>query len=344
MKRTAPFLLASALFVVIFSTPVLSAEKTTAETVRDRGYVICGVTDRMPGFATQGNNGEWEGFNIDFCRALAAAVVGDASAYKASDFWLDALFSKDIDVLHAGSTWTFNRDTVQKAEFTGTNFYDGQGFIAHAQLGAKTLKEAMGLSNVKVCAVGGTSTALSNLNDFMAKNELSWKVSSTQTLDGMWRSFFGGRCNMAIHDRTALAGVHASRLGDSSDYIVYPEVITKEPLSPAVRDDDPAWRDMVAWVTMVTFSAEELGVTQANVDDLRANSTVPEVRRLLGVEPGLGKGLRVDDEWAYRVIKQVGNYGDIFERNLGQSSKFKLSRGLNGLWTEGGLLYAPPIR
>ena len=345
MKRIEFTVLGWALLASTISTsPAFAKDATTAETVRDRGYVVCGVTDRMPGFATQGADGDWEGFNIDFCRGLAAAVIGDASAFQASDYWLDALAAKDVDVLHAGSTWTFGRDTVDKFDFPGINFYDGQGFIAHAQLGVKTLKEAMALKNANVCAIGPTSTALSNLEDFMVKNKVSWQVTPVQTLDGMWRAFFGGRCNMAIHDRTALAGVHAGRLSDSQDYVVFPEVISKEPLAPAVREDDPAWRDMVAWVTYVTIAAEELGVTQANVDDLKANSTSPEVRRLLGVDPGLGKGLPADDAWAHRVIKQVGNYGEIFERNLGQGSKFKLSRGLNGLWTEGGLLYAPPVR
>lgn len=332
------------MLTVAICSPASAAEKLTVQTVRDRGYVICGVTDRIPGFATQGENGAWKGFNIDFCRALASAVLGDASAFQAADYWLDALVAKDIDVLHAGSTWTFMRDTVEKADFAGVNFYDGQGFIAHAQLGVKTLKEAMNHKGVKICAIGPTSTAKSNLEDFMAKNEVPWQVVPVQTMDGMWRAFFGGRCNMAIHDRTALAGVHAGRLSDSADYVVLPEVISKEPLSPAVRDDDPVWRDMVAWVTYVTIAAEELGVTQANVDDLKAHSTLPEVRRLLGVDPGLGKGLAVDDQWAYRVIKQVGNYGEIFSRNLGDRSMLKMSRGLNALWTNGGLLYAPPIR
>lgn len=344
MKRTRFVMLGLALFTSALSAPAFAAEKSTMEAVRDRGYVVCGVTDRMPGFATQGVDGTWQGFNIDFCRALAAAVLGDAEAYQSADYWIDALKAKDIDVLHAGSTWTFGRDTVQNVEFPGINFYDGQGFIAHAQLGFKTLKEAMRHTGVKVCAIGPTSTAKSNLEDFMAKNEVPWKITPVQTMDGMWRAFFGGRCNMAIHDRTALAGVHAGRLSDSEDYLVLPEVISKEPLAPAVREGDPVWRDMVAWVTYVIIAAEELGVTQANVDELKANSTDPEVRRLLGVEPGMGKGFSVDDAWAYRVIKQVGNYGEIFGRNLGEGSKFKLSRGLNGLWTEGGLLYAPPIR
>lgn len=346
MKRTtyAMASLAAVFLMAAGSATALAAGKSTMETVRDRGYVICGVTDRMPGFATQGVDGTWEGFNIDFCRALAAAALGDAQAYQAADYWLDALNAKDIDVLHAGSTWTFGRDTVDHVEFPGINFYDGQGFIAHARLGVKTLKEAMGNSEVNVCAIGPTSTATSNLEDFMAKNKVSWQVTSVQTLDGMWRAFFGGRCNVAIHDRTALAGVHAGRLNDSQDYVVFPEVISKEPLAPAVREDDAMWRDTVAWVTYATIAAEELGVSQANVDEMKATSTDPQVRRLLGVEPGMGKGLPMDDGWAYRVIKQVGSYGEIFERNLGQGSKFKLARGLNALWTDGGLLYAPPIR
>jgi general L-amino acid transport system substrate-binding protein len=333
-----------AMLAIAVCAPASAAEKSTLETVRERGYVICGVTDRMPGFATQGEDGSWSGFNIDFCRALASAALGDASAFRAADYWIDALVAKDIDVLHAGSTWTFNRDTTEKVDFPGINFYDGQGFIAHAQLGVKTLKDAIDHKEVKICAIGPTSTAKTNLEDFMAKNTVSWQVIPVQTMDGMWRAFFGGRCNLAIHDRTALAGVHAGRLDDSADYVVFPEVISKEPLSPAVRDDDPVWRDLVTWVTYVTVTAEELGVTQANVDDLKANSTLPEVRRLLGVEPGLGKGLSVDDEWAYRVIKRVGNYREIFDRNLGADSPLKMSRGLNALWTNGGLLYAPPVR
>lgn len=344
VKRLGFAVLGWACVTAAYGSVAFAADKTTTERVRDRGYVICGVTDRMPGFATQGVDGSWEGLNIDFCRALAAATLGDASAIQAADYWLDALAAKDIDVLHAGSTWTFNRDTAQNFEFPGINFYDGQGFIAHAQLGVKDLKQAVALSKANVCAIGESSTALANLEDFMAKNKVAWQIIPIQTLDGMWRAFFGGRCDMAIHDRSALAGVYAGRLQDSKDYVVFPEVISKEPLSPAVNDDDVQWRDLVAWVTFATIAAEELGITQANVDDLKANSTIPEIRRFLGAEPGLGEGLPVDDEWAYRVIKQVGNYGEIFDRNLGQGSPFKLERGLNALWTHGGLLYSPPFR
>lgn len=342
MKRIGLLVAGLALWSNAFVTATAHAD--TLDTVRDRGYVICGVTDRMPGFATQTKDGRWEGFNIDFCKGLAAAALRDAEAYRAFDFWIDALIGQDIDVLHAGSTWTYGRDTDQKVDFPGINFYDGQGFIAHSSLGSKNLGEAMANDQARVCAIHPTSTALANLNDFMAKNPVPWTIVQVETMDGMWRAFFGGRCNMAVHDRTALAGVHAGRLDDSDDYVVFPEVISKEPLAPAVRHDDNGWADLVRWVTLVTIAAEELGINQANVDDMKANSNIPQVRRLLGAEPGMGKGLGLDDDWAYRVIKQVGNFGEIFERNLGQGSKFKLSRGLNALWTEGGLMYAPPIR
>jgi len=317
---------------------------STMETIKNRGYVECGVTDRVPGFSFHQADGQWKGFYIDFCRAAGAAVLGDAKAVQVDSYWLDALEGREIDVLHAGSTWTFVRDTTRDIEFPGIYFYDGQGFIAHSNLGVKSLKDAMAMKGLKVCAIGPTSTAHSNLADFITKNQLQWTLVPIQTLDGMWRAFFGSRCDMAIHDRSALAAIHAGRLEDSGDFIVFPEVISKEPLAPAVRADDVQWRDFVAWTTLVSIAAEELGVTSSNVDEMKATSKSSEVRRLLGVEPGLGQGFGLDDEWAYRVIKQVGNYGEIFERNLGLQTKFKMARGLNSSWRDGGLLYAPPIR
>lgn len=342
MKRIALLGFAALFLTMGQATDVRAA--STIEMVKNRGYVECGVTDRVPGFSNQGADGVWSGFFVDFCRSVGAAVLGDADAVRIDSYWLDALVGREIDILHAGSTWTFVRDTTRAIEFPGIYFYDGQGFIAHAKLGAKTLKQAMALKNVNVCAIGPTSTARSNLEGFIDKNKLDWQVVPVQTMDGMWRAFFGGRCTVAIHDRSALAAVHAGRLEDSDDYVVFPEVISKEPLAPAVRADDPMWRDLVSWATLVSVAAEELGVTRDNVDDMKLNSSSPEVRRLLGVDPGLGQGFGLDDEWAYRIIKQVGNYGEIFNRNLGPKTKFKMARGLNNLWREGGLLYAPPIR
>lgn len=334
----------AAALLVGFATSAQAKEVSTLKKVQDRGYLSCGVTERMPGFSIHEDNGEWTGFNIDFCRALAAAALKDSRAIKITNYWLDALVGGDVDVLHAGSTWTLTRDTQKNVEFTGVNFYDGQGFIAYSHLGVKTLEEAVLKKDVKVCSISNTSTSLLNLEDFMSGKAVSWTIVKIRTLDGLWRAFFGGRCDMAIHDRTALVGIHAKRLNGSADFVVFPEVISKEPLAPAVRQDDFAWRDLVAWVTYATIAAEELGVTQENVKAMKANSKSPEVRRLLGVDKGLGKGLGLDDEWAYRVILQVGNYADIFDRNLGQKSIFKMSRGLNNTWKNGGLLYAPPVR
>lgn len=342
MKR-AIILGVTAIVSVMMKVDDVSAA-STMETIKNRGYVECGVTDRVPGFSFHQADGQWKGFYIDFCRAAGAAVLGDAKAVQVDSYWLDALEGREIDVLHAGSTWTFVRDTTRDIEFPGIYFYDGQGFIAHSNLGVKSLKDAMAMKGLKVCAIGPTSTAHSNLADFITKNQLQWTLVPIQTLDGMWRAFFGSRCDMAIHDRSALAAIHAGRLEDSGDFIVFPEVISKEPLAPAVRADDVQWRDFVAWTTLVSIAAEELGVTSSNVDEMKATSKSSEVRRLLGVEPGLGQGFGLDDEWAYRVIKQVGNYGEIFERNLGLQTKFKMARGLNSSWRDGGLLYAPPIR
>jgi len=332
------------LFMLAHLSPAYAGQVSTLLKVQERGYVTCGVTSRMPGFSVQSADGRWSGFNVDFCRALAAAALKDSNAIQVADYWLDALIGGDVDVLHAGSTWTFGRDVNDKVEFPGINFYDGQGFIAHGVANVHTLKEAMKKTDLKVCAISESSTALSNLQDFMSRKALKWNVVQVKTMDGMWRAFFGGRCDMAIHDRTALVGVHAKRLKGAGDFVVFPEVISKEPLAPAVRQDDFLWRDLVAWVTYATIAAEELGITQDNIDIMKANSSVPEVRRLLGVEKGLGKSFGLDDEWAYRVIKQVGNYADIFDRNLGQNSMFKMSRGLNNIWENGGVLYAPPVR
>ena len=320
------------------------AHASTLDQVKNNGYVKCGVTDRIPGFSIQNSDGKWDGFFVDFCKAAAAAVLGKADAISIESYWLDALEGREIDVLHAGSTWTYSRDTGQNVEFPATYFYDGQGFIANVGLGVLNLAEAMKLKDVPVCAIHGTSTAMVNLQEFIKRNQVKWDIVPIQTMEGMWRAFFAGRCQMAIHDRSALSAVHAGRMDDSEDYVVFPDVISKEPLALAVRDDDPQWRDFNAWLVMVTIAAEEFGINRENVDEVRASTQSPEIRRLLGLEPGLGKPFGLDDRWGYRVIKQVGNYADIFNSNLGPDTKFQMLRGLNKLWSEGGLLYAPPIR
>ena len=316
---------------------------TTVETVRSRGYVRCGVTDRLPGFSLISTEGQWKGFNVDLCGALAAAVLGNRKAVEIQDFWIDALISGDVDVLHAGSTWTYSRDTTKPIEFPGTVFYDGQGFIAHKHMGAKTLSEAREKNGLRICAIAETSTAGQNIDEYIKLNNLDWNVVMVTTMDGMWRAFFGGRCDMAIQDRTALVTVLAARMEDSTNFIIFPEVISKEPLSPAVRSDDEQWINIVRWVTFAMIAAEELGVTSQNIDAMKTSQR-PDIQRLVGASPGFGAGLGLDDDWAYRVIKQVGNYGEIFENNLGAQTPFRLGRGLNGLWTQGGLMIAPPLR
>lgn len=335
-------ILLSAVLVLGLAPSVLAA--STIQAVQDRGYLRCGVTDRVPGFSVHDTDGTWRGFFIDFCRAGAAAVLGNADAVKVESYWLDALEGGSVDVLHAGSTWTFSRDTANKVDFASVYFYDGQGFIAHTAVGASDLEQAKGLKGLRVCAIENTSTAANNLKDFVEREQIDWTVVPIQTMDGMWRAFFGGRCDLALHDRSALAAIHAGRLQDSGDFIVFPEVISKEPLAPAVREDDAQWRDLITWVTMVTIAAEDLGVSSKNVDEMRATSQTPEIQRLLGVTPGMGEPFSLEDSWAYNVIKTVGNYREIFERNLGPDTPFNMARGLNALWRDGGLLYPLPLR
>ncbi|MDH3335086.1 MAG: amino acid ABC transporter substrate-binding protein [Rhodospirillaceae bacterium] len=340
---TRRFYLTAFSAVALFFSVLPPASAATIDSIRDRGFVSCGITERMPGFSSIQSDGSWAGMNVDFCKALAAAVLRDASAIKVQSFWIEALTTRDIDVLHAGSTWTLSRDSEKNINFPGTIFYDGQGFLAHAKVGAKNLKKAKTVSGINVCAIAETSTAGNNLSEYIKNNNLDWKIIPVKTLDGMWSAFFGGRCDMVIHDRTALMTVHADRLEGSDDYVVFPETISKEPLSPAVRSDDEKWEDLVRWTTFITIAAEELGVNSKNIDSM-TDSPNPTIARLLGKTKGIGKGFGLDDKWAYRVIKQVGNYGEIFERNLGFGSKFKLKRGLNDLWLRGGLMISPPLR
>ena len=309
--------------------------------VKAQGYLRCGVTARQPGFSELTPDGGWKGFNIDICRAVAAAVLGDAEAIEILPVWLESLGDDEIDLLVAGATWTQGRETTQGVLFTSPVFYDGQGFIAHKSLDAKSLAE---VKNARVCAVSTTATTGSNLADYIEQKDLNWELVPHRTLEGVWSAFVGRHCDMASHDRTALMSMRIGSLTNPEDYVVFPEVISKEPLTPAVRDDDKAWFDIVRWTTFALIAAEEYDLTSDNVDAKRQATTVPEIRRLLGVEGAVGPNMDLDPRWAYRVVRQVGNYGEIFERNLGKSSPFELDRGLNALWTDGGLMYAPPFR
>jgi len=305
--------------------------------------VQCGVIRNGPGISTLNTAGEWVGFFVDFCRAVAAATLQSASAVEFVELnqrtRFEAMRDGAVDVFSSNTTWTLSRDAAMGLQFTNTLYYDGQGFIAPVSLNAKSLKE---IRKGSVCVTGNTTTE-SNLAEYIKANRLELTVITLTSNDTAASSFFSRRCDLLTTDRLALAGLRASGAAKPDDYVIFPEIISKEPLGPVVRNDDPAWFAIVKWVVFAMIAAEEKGVDSTNVARMRDSSDA-EIRRLLGVEPGLGKQLGLDEAWATRVIEQVGNYGQVFERNLGASSTLRLERGVNALWTKGGLIYAPPLR
>ncbi len=315
----------------------------TFEAVKKRGFLLCGVNNSgLPGFAQVDDKGNWTGLDIDVCRAVAAAVFGDASKVKyvplSAKERFTALQSKEIDVLSRNSTWTLARDTALGLDFVAVNYYDGQGFMVPKSLGVKSAKELDGAS---VCVQTGTTTEL-NLADFFRANNMKYEPVVFETNDELITAFQAGRCDVFTTDQS---GLYSSRtkFEKPDNYIVLPEVISKEPLGPAVRHGDNEWADVVRWSFYAMVEAEELGVTSKNVEEMK-KSTNPNVRRLLGVEGELGKGLGLPNDFAAKIIAQVGNYGESFERNLGMNTPLKIERGLNALWSKGGLMYAPPFR
>ncbi len=316
----------------------------TLDAVKKKGFVQCGVNGGgLPGFATVDDQGNWSGFDVDFCRAVAAAVFGDKNAVKFTPLSakerFTALQSGEIDVLIRNTTWTLTRDTALGLDFVGVNFYDGQGFMVPKSLGVKS---ALELDGASVCVQTGTTTER-NLADYFRANNMSYEPVVFENANELIAAFQAGRCDVFTTDRSGLYA-ERTRFENPDDWVILPEVISKEPLGPVVRHGDNEWGDVVRWVYYATLEAEEYGVTSENVDDLRQNSKNPTVRRLLGVEDEFGKFLGIPQDWAYQVIKQVGNYGEIFERNLGQSTPLKIDRGINDLWTRGGLQYAMPFR
>ncbi len=324
-----------------FAAPA-SGQSRTLDTVKARGMLACGVNTGIAGFSAPDDKGQWYGLDVDVCRAVAAAIFKDASKVKfvplSAKERFTALQSGEIDLLSRNTTWTMSRDTSAGLNFTGVTYYDGQGFMVKMSLGVSSAKE---LSGATVCVQTGTTTEL-NLADFFRKQKLEYKPVVFEKLDETLAAYNTDRCDVFTSD---LSQLYAERLklGNPSNHIVLPEVISKEPLGPAVRQGDPGWANLVRWSLYAMINAEELGVTQANVDSMLA-STNPEVRRLLGKEGDFGRGIGVDNDWAYQIIKQVGNYGESFERNVGSGSRLNIARGLNKLWKDGGLQYAPPIR
>lgn len=320
-----------------------AAQASTLETVQKRGEVLCGTTTGFAGFSAPNAKGEWEGLDIDLCKSIAAAVFGDATKFKAvplnSQQRFTALQSGEIDVLTRNTTITQQRDTALGILGAGVNFYDGQGFLVPKKLEVSSAKE---LDGATVCMQTGTSNE-NTMADWARANNIKYTPVVFDQFNEVVNAFAAGRCDVFTTDASGLASIRISRLSNPDDYQVLPEIISKEPLGPFVRQGDDQWLNIVKWTLQAQINAEELGLTSANVEG-ELKSTNPNIQRLLGVTPGSGKNLGLDEKWAYNIIKQVGNYGESFERNVGQDSPLKINRGLNAQWNQGGLLYGLPVR
>ena len=315
----------------------------TADDVKARGTLNCGVTTGVPGFAQPDAEGVWQGFDVAVCRAVAAAVLGDGSAVEfvptTGKTRFTALASGEIDMLARNTTWTFSRDVDLKFEFTGVNYYDGQGFMVPKALGVASATE---LDGATVCIQTGTTTEL-NLADFFRSNNMSYEPVPIETGSEAIPQYLAGACDVYTTDASALAANRAN-FETPGDHMVLPEIISKEPLGPLVRHGDNNWGDIVRWSLNALITAEELGVTSANMAEMAAGTNNPEINRLLGTEGNLGEMLGLDAEWAKRAIMVGGNYGEVFESNIGSATIIGLARGLNSQWTDGGLIYSPPFR
>jgi general L-amino acid transport system substrate-binding protein len=315
----------------------------TMDTVKKNGVVTCGVSTGLAGFSLADAQGKYTGLDVDYCRQLAAAVLGDANKVKfvalSAQQRFTALQSGEVDILARNTTWTLQRDTQLGLNFAPVNFYDGQGFMVFKKLGVKSAKE---LNGATVCVQPGTTTEL-NLSDYFRANKMTFKPVVIEKLDEVENAYFSGRCDVYTTDRSGLAATRISKAPNPDDQVILPEVISKEPLAPAVRHGDDEWFDIVKWVQFAALETEEKGITSKNVDEMLKTAD-PDIKRILGVTPGMGKSIGLDEKWVYNIVKQVGNYGEVFDRNVGKDAPMKLERGLNDLWTRGGLMYAPPIR
>jgi len=319
-----------------------TASAQTLKTVKDRGMLSCGVSQGLPGFSTPDDKGNWTGLDVDICRAVAAAIFNDATKIKfvplsAKDRFT-ALQSGEIDVLSRNTTWTLSRDTSLGANFTGVTYYDGQGFLVKKSL---KVNSALELNSASVCVQTGTTTE-QNLADYFKGNNMKYEVIAFGTADETIKAYESGRCDVFTSDVSQLYAERL-KLANAADHVVLPEVISKEPLGPMVRHGDDQWFDIVKWTLYAMVGAEELGVNQKNVEEM-AKSDKPELKRAMGTDGNLGEQLGLTKDWIIRIVKAVGNYGESFERNVGAGSKLGIARGLNQLWSKGGIQYAPPIR
>ncbi|MEM6310561.1 MAG: amino acid ABC transporter substrate-binding protein [Pseudomonadota bacterium] len=320
-----------------------AAAAGTLDDVKARGKLNCGVSTGLVGFAAPDANGEWKGFDVSVCRSVAAAVLGDASAVEfvptTGKTRFTALASGEIDMLARNTTWTFSRDVDLKFEFVGVNYYDGQGFMVPKELGVGSAKD---LDGATICIQTGTTTEL-NLADFFRSNNISYEPVPIETNAEAQQQYLAGACDVYTTDASGLAATRAT-FEDPSAHVVLPEIVSKEPLGPLVRHGDNEWGDIVRWTLNALITAEELGVTSANMGEMAGGTNNPEINRLMGTEGNLGEMLGLDAEWAQRVLAVGGNYAEVFEQNIGENTPIGLSRGLNAQWTDGGLLYSPPFR
>ena len=327
----------------VMALSVTAASAGTLQDVQARGELRCIVSTGLAGFAYTDSAGVYQGFDADFCRATAAAVLGDASKVKfvpaTGKTRFTILNSGEGDVLWRNTTWTFVRDVDVKLTFVGVNYYDGQGFMAPKSLGVKSAKD---LDGATVCIQTGTTTEL-NLADFFRSNKISYEPVPIETNDESRTNYLAGRCDVYTTDASGLAATR-STFPNPKDHVILPEIISKEPLGPVVRHGDDQWGDVIRWVLNATRGAEELGVTQANVAEMAKGTNNPEINRMLGTEGDLGAMLGLQKDWGQKVIGAVGNYSEIFERHIGKDTDIGLDRGLNALWTDGGIQYSPPFR
>jgi general L-amino acid transport system substrate-binding protein len=317
-----------------------SASAQTLKKVKDRGSLICGVSQGLPGFSTPDDKGNWTGLDVDFCRAMAAAIFNDPGKVKftplsAKDRF-EPLKSGDIDVLSRNTTWTISRDAL--FDFAAITYYDGQGFMVRKAL---KVNSALELNGASVCTQTGTTTEL-NLADYFRANNMKYEVIAFGSADETVKAYEAGRCDAFTTDMSQLYA-EKLKLSNVNDHVILPEIVSKEPLGPLVRHGDDQWFDVVKWVHFAMLNAEELGISQKTIDDAQ-KSNQPEIRRLVGAEGAYGEQIGLTKDWVVRIVKHVGNYGEVFERNVGTGSKLGISRGLNRLWTKGGIQYAPPVR
>lgn len=345
MKRKV---IAWALGAAVSAAAATAASAGTLEDVKAKGFVQCGVSQGLPGFSNPDSNNNWTGMDVDFCRAVASAIFNDPNAVKFTPLSakerFTALQSGEVDILSRNTTWTMGRDTSLGLKFAGVMYYDGQGFMVRSSLGVDS---ALKLDGATVCTNTGTTTEL-NLADYFKANNMKYQVVAIENSDEVLKAYDEGRCDIFTTDQS---GLYAERLklAKPDDHVVLPEIISKEPLGPVVRQGDDAWFNVVKWTYFALLITEELGISSANIEEMKS-STNPEIRRVLGIAnedgtaAGFGTGIGLSEDWVVNIVKGTGNYAEIFERNVGVNTPLKIARGVNALWNAGGLQYAPPIR